>query len=120
MADNEQLSAGEALRAIPETMRAVTAAMEAQTREIQTLASKMDDVHTRVVRLEEQRHGRDIERLSKSMESFNTRLLALEFSRAQVIGAGTFLGLAKTWFPIAALAIVIFLQYAGFELKAKP
>jgi hypothetical protein len=112
----------EALRSIAESTKATATMILAQSGELRSLSVKMDDVHERVIRLEEQRHGRDIDRLTKERESMEQRLVALEMSQATMLakfnGAGTLASLVKSYVPILALLIAAFLWLqSGFKFE---
>lgn len=101
---------------------AFTTAMEANTAEIRRLGEKVDGVHARVIRLEEQRHGRDIEAIRTDMEKIDSRIEAqgkkiteIEMRHAQLLGAGRFMDYARQflpWFVLIAAGIAVVL---GFE-----
>lgn len=118
--DNMNRAELAALSAITESMKAVSTAMDAQTKELKSLASKVDDVQVRVIRLEEARHGRDIDRLIKSDEEIKTRLAALELSNASMngkfAGANTFatwLHKLVPWFAPLVVAVYLVMEAKG-------
>lgn len=106
----EALSLAEihAMRQVADSIRHMgeqtVAHMAASTRAMEKLGEKVDGMNTRLIRLEEAKHGREIERLQKSLDNFIGRLDALESDRDKRNGA---LGLAgwlhKLWPAGAAL-----------------
>lgn len=115
-----------AMLRISDSFRAQTeafvGAMNANTQEIKRLADKVDSVHTRVIRLEEQRHGKDIEAIRSDMEKINAKIEAqggkitdIEMRHAQFLGAGRFMDYARQflpWFVLIAAGVAVVL---GFE-----
>jgi hypothetical protein len=108
-----------ALNAITETLKAITVAMDAQTKELSSLAGKVDDVQVRVIRLEEQRHGRDIERLIKTDDDLKSRIAAIELANAALtgrfVGAGSLAGLLHKFLPWVISGVVIIVTYLNLQ-----
>lgn len=94
-----------------------TAAMGAQTEQLARLSDKVESMNSRVIRLEEARHGRDIQKLSDEVNTLSTRLTALEILRAKGEGISAFMNWLRMfapWFGVIAIAGLVAL---GFERK---
>lgn len=108
-----------AMAGITEAMRQQTAsfirAMEAQTNELKRLGEKVEAMQTRVIRLEEQRHGKDIDRLTAVFEASEKRIALLELNWAQARGAGALMNWLRTFMPWVAGIALAFLLATGVE-----
>lgn len=67
-------------------------AMGANTRALERLVDKVDDVDRRLIRVEEAKHGRDIERVAASLVTLADRVNGLESTRDQAKGVGSSVG----------------------------
>lgn len=108
------------LNVIAESMKTMSGLLQAQTEELKGLASKVDDVQARVIRLEEAKHGRDIERLMRQDEDFRARIQALELANATL--HGQIGGVSRSanwayrlgpWAFAVAMAVFLFFEKRG-------
>lgn len=87
----------------------------AQTRALETLTTKVDDVRERVIRLEAARFEKMIEKLDGRITELGARISALEVTRERVTGAASFLGWLGRNTPWLAAAIIAGLTILGFQ-----
>lgn len=92
-------------------------AMDAQTTEIKRLSDKVDTMQSRVIRLEEQRHGKDIEKLTNAVALANDKIAILELNWAQARGAGALMTWMKNFLPWIGAVLLAFLLFMGVELN---
>ncbi len=98
-----------ALRQIGETLAA-------QTRRLESLTGKVDDVRERLVRLEAQEAGKLVEAVRADLKAALVRIDDLEAQRDKVAGAAAFwawLARSAPWLAAGATAFL-----AGLGLKA--
>lgn len=102
-------------KAVHTQTEAIVSAMDAQTKEIVRLSEKVDVMQSRVIRLEEQRHGKDIEKLSDAQAEMTKRVTELEMRWAQARGASALMDWMRNFLPWIAGLILIFLTATGFD-----
>jgi chromosome segregation ATPase len=97
-------------------LRQISENLAAQTKRLEGLTSKVDDVRERLARLEAQEAGKLVETLRGELRSALTRIDVLEAQRDRVAGVATF----STWLarsgPWFAAGVAAFL--AGLGLRA--
>lgn len=98
------------------TLRQIGDNVAAQTKRLEGLTTKVDDVRERLVRLETQEAGKLVEALRADLRAALNRIDALESQRDQVVGIAAF----WTWLvrsgPWLAAGVAAFL--AGLGLRA--
>lgn len=98
------------------TLRQIGDNVAAQTKRLEGLTTKVDDVRERLVRLEAQEAGKLVEAVCGDLRSAVNRIDALEAQRDRVVGVAAF----WTWLvrsgPWLAAGVVAFL--AGLGLRA--
>lgn len=91
--------------------------MGAQTRALEKMTGKVDDVRERVIRLESAQHGAEIEKVRVELVKALSRIDTLESQRDQMKGAGTL----ATWLtknaPWLLAGIAAFAAGMGFKIK---
>ena len=96
------LAASHAMRQVADNLRVLSESVTAQgrasatqwaasTKALEHLAEKVDGMNTRLIRLEEAKHGREIERLEKVATALDKRINDLEGTRDQQRGAKSFI-----------------------------
>lgn len=117
MGDND--SQAIAMAGMADAMRlqteAFVRAMDAQTTEIKRLSEKVDTMQSRVIRLEEQRHGKDIDMLTAAVAGANKKIAVLELNWAQARGAGALMTWMRTFLPTIAAILLAFMIVMGVE-----
>lgn len=98
------------------TLRQIGDHVAAQTRRLEGLADKMDDVRERLVRLEAQEAGKLVEGLRHELQVAASRIDALERERDRVAGAAAIWSWMARHAPWLAAGLAAFL--AGFGLKS--
>ena len=108
-----------ALNAIATAMETQTKVLSAQTDEIKALASKVDDVHVRLIRVEEAKHGRDIDRIHDSIKKLEERLYNIEMANASKSGQFTGASFTLNWIYKVApwLAPLVIAMYIFWESR---
>jgi hypothetical protein len=98
-----------------QTLRQIGENVAAQTRRLEGLTAKVDDVRERLVRLEAQEAGKLVEGLRGELKAALSRIDLLEAQRDRVVGVAAF----WTWIgrsgPWIAAGVAAFL--AGLGLK---
>lgn len=98
------------------TLRQIGDNVAAQTKRLEGLTTKVDDVRERLVRLETQEAGKLVEALRGDLRTALNRIDALESQRDRVVGIAAF----STWLvrsgPWLAAGVAAFL--AGLGLRA--
>jgi len=98
------------------TLRQISENIASQTRRLEALSAKVDDVRERIVRLEAQEAGKLVEAVRRDLQAALTRIDELEAQRDKVVGVTAFwVWLARVG-PWLAGAIGAFL--AGATLKS--
>ena len=106
-----------AMRQVADTLRvlsdSVTATGKAQaehsaasTRAMEKLTEKVDGMNSRLIRLEEAKHGREIERLEAAVENVDRRVDNLEGTRDQQRGAKSFVDWIRQTAPWIAACVL--------------
>lgn len=118
--DANALAGINAMRQVADTLRVLSDAVTnqgkaqaaqsaASTKALENLAEKVDGMNTRLIRLEEAKHGREIERLETMANKMGERVDALEVIRDKQSGALGATGWVAKYAPwllaIAAAAI---------------
>lgn len=88
--------------------------MAASTRALEKLSDKVDAMNTRLVRLEEAKHGREIERLEGELDAIAKRVSGLEKTRDRQEGASSLVAWILKHWP----GMVAFLAMIAVVLKA--
>jgi hypothetical protein len=87
----------------------------AQTRRLETLSDKVDDVRERVIRIEASKTEKQVEKLeTKISGEINDRLTALEAMDNRVSGVaafGAWMAQSAPWLLAAVLAIMAFVKH---------
>ena len=93
--------------------------LSAQTRRLETLTAKVDDVRERLVRLEAQEAGKLVDLVRNDLKAAFARIDLLEAQRDKVFGVGAL----WTWLvrsgPWLAAGLAAFLAGAGLKLGAR-
>lgn len=98
------------------TLRHIGDNVAAQTRRLEGLTAKVDDVRERLVRLESQEAGKLVEGLRTELKSAVTRVDVLEAQRDKVVGVAAFWSWLVRSAPWLAAGIAAFV--AGVGLKS--
>ncbi|CAN5519895.1 hypothetical protein BH10PSE5_BH10PSE5_34240 [soil metagenome] len=98
------------------TLQQIGENLAAQTRRLEGLTSKVDDVRERLVRLEAQEAGKLVEGLRSDLKAAVARVDLLEAARDKVEGAAAFWNWVVKSAPWLAAGISAFL--AGIGLKS--
>ncbi|WP_340647542.1 hypothetical protein [Phenylobacterium sp.] len=98
------------------TLRQISENLAAQTRRLEGLTTKVDDVRERLVRLEAQEAGKLVEGLRSDLKAAITRVDLLEAARDKVEGAAAFWNWVVKSAPWLAAGISAFV--AGIGLKS--
>jgi hypothetical protein len=117
--DPQTLAMASMAEAVKQQTEAFVGAMAVQTEEIKRLSNKVDVMQSRVIRLEEQRHGKDIDTLTQGLSAANAKIATLELNWAEARGAGKMAGLLKSMAPGLIPTIVAALIYIGVEYGKK-
>lgn len=118
-----------AMRQVADTLRALTDTVTAQgkaqaehtaasTRAMERLTDKVDGMNTRLIRLEEAKHGREIDRLDQLYSSIGRRVDDLEGTRDQQRGAKGLVDWMRQTAPWLLAGIAAFV--AGIGIKGGP
>lgn len=91
----------------------------ASTRAMERLADKVDDMNTRLIRLEEAKHGREIERVENLAKEMAGRVDALEVTRDKQAGALGATGWVAKYAPGLLAICAAALAWLGYE-RATP
>lgn len=97
------------------TLRQIEGNLAAQTRRLEGLTSKVDDVRERLVRLEAQEAGKLVEALRSDLKAGLARIDFLEAQRDRVVGVAAFWNWLVKSGPWLAAGVAAFL--AGLGLK---
>lgn len=89
--------------------------MAASTRAMEKLSDKVDGMNTRLVRLEEAKHGKEIERLTAAIEKMDRRLDNLESTRDQQKGAKALVDWLRQTAPWLIAIVAAVLATAGIK-----
>ena len=106
------LAASHAMRQVADNLRVLSDSVTAQgraaasqsaasTKALEHLAEKVDGMNTRLIRLEEAKHGREIERLEAVATSLDRRINDLEGTRDQQRGAKGLIDWLRQLWPVA-------------------
>ncbi len=98
------------------TLRQIGETLAAQTRRLEGLTSKVDDVRERLVRLEAQEAGKLVDAVRADLKAALARIDSLEAERDKVAGAAAFWAWCARSAPWLAAGVTAFL--AGLGLKA--
>lgn len=77
--------------------------MAASTRALEKLTDRVEGMNTRLIRLEEAKHGREIDKLTEAMRLLSDRANALEADLDQRKGAMSLVGWVQKLWPAMAL-----------------
>jgi hypothetical protein len=99
-----------------ETLRQIGENLAAQTRRLEGLTAKVDDVRERLVRLEAQEAGKLVDAVRADLKAGLVRIDDLEAQRDKVAGAAAFWAWCARSAPWLAAGATAFL--AGLGLKA--
>lgn len=83
--------------------------MQANTRALERVVERVDDMNSRLIRLEEQKHGREIENVRSEMSGAFRRINDLESTRDQQKGAKAlvdWLRVTAPWLIAIALGVM--------------
>jgi uncharacterized sporulation protein YeaH/YhbH (DUF444 family) len=98
------------------TLRQIGENIASQTRRLESLSTKMDDVRERLVRLEAQEAGKLVDAVRRDLQAALTRIDELEAQRDKVVGVTAFWAWLARVGPWLAAALGAFL--AGASLKS--
>ena len=98
------------------TLRQISENLAAQTRRLEGLTAKVDDVRERLVRLEAQEAGKLVETLRSELKAAVARVDLLEATRDKVAGAAVFWNWMVKSAPWLAAGVSAFA--AGMGLKS--
>lgn len=120
-----------AMRQVADTLRALSDAVTAQgksqaehsaasTRAMERLTEKVDGMNTRLIRLEEAKHGREIERIELIAQAIGRRVDDLEGTRDQQKGAKALVDWVRQTAPWLLAMVMAILAGVGLKTGVKP
>lgn len=126
-----RLSEINAMRQVADTLRVLSDAVATQgkaqaeqsaasTKALERLGDKVEGMNTRLIRLEEAKHGREIERLEAAQNALTQRVNDLWGTRDQQKGAKAMVDWLRQTAPWLIAMFMVFLAGFGIKTGAKP